>query len=379
MKKSHFLSQDKTGHAFGLFLLIMLSDIFASATGFGGAWFLVMLFSSDNFMTDFMTYSYDSLIISVSAICLIFLTALHAYRNNQPKKLKAIATANIIMSLLPFVFNSVYYPFPDMLFHVIYRITDIEFFYTSSLSDYFSEFISVPMCVLCFVLLFKQKRRNEEGAEKVSFRRTVRVTVTVFALATAGGLAVCNILPSEAYNHSGIVYMAERAEAVIDGTMRKSRAEKIFDSITGDTEYSQAREMVKDNESVSVFSAESGKVKMKKITYVTASSYKTDESKEVFEMLKIGDAKDRTLKKMKKVSDISSYSVEYGENTVKEVYDFTAVNDVSFLHLVDITYFNATVVFENGILKDGNYTYATETNAHTDDVVCTEKKYTISE
>ncbi len=424
MKKTHFFSQDKTAYAILLFLLIMLSDIMAVILGFGGA--VVLLFSLGSDMPVFS--SYESLIISAFAICLILLTALYAYRNNHPKKLKAIAAANLIMSLLSIMMNSLYYPFPDMISHTIYRITGIEYFRTSALDHYMSLFVSVPMCILCFILLLKLKRGNEESAGKASFRRTVRVTVTVFALVTVGGLAVCNILPSEAYNHSGIVNMAERAEAVIDGTLQKSRAEKLFDSITGDTEYSQAdiilreegfiphtdiEEYIKDKEELEIeidnlkellcgqeviaytkphdgyisyynsciiiSPSEDGKVEMKKITYNAASSYKSDESKEVFEMLKIGDEKDRTLKKMKKVSDISSYSVEYGENTVKESYEFSAINDVSFLHLVDITYFNAVIVFENSILKDGNYTYATETNADTDDVVCTEKKYTISE
>lgn len=376
MKKSRFFTQDKTGYAFLLFLLIMLSDMFAVLTGFGGAVGLLFVLGSD--MPMFSTY--ESSVISSCAVCGIFLTVLYAYRNNQSKKLRAIAAINIIMSLLTIMMNSIYYPFADMISHTIYRITGIEYFRTSALDHYMSLFVSVPMCIFCFVLLIKLKRGKEEGSDKASFRRTFCVTVTVFASVTAGSLAICNILPSEVYNRSGICYIAKQAEAVIDGDMHESRAEKIFDSITGETDYSQARETVKDNEAVSVFPAESGKVKMKKISYGTNYlSEKADESKGVFETFRIGDEKESVLKRMKKVSDITSVSVEYGENTVKEVYDFNAVNDISFLHLVEIIYFNASVVFENGILKDGNYTYTLETNAESDEIEVFEEEYRIGE
>ncbi len=431
MKKSRFFTQDKTGYAFLLFLLIMLSDAFASVTGFGGAWFLVLLFSSDVFMPDFMTYSYEALIISSCAICLILLAAFYAYRTNQPKKLKAIAAANIIMSLLPFVLNSVYYPFPDMISHLIYRITDIEFFYTSPLSDYLSEFISVPMCVLCFVLLFKQKSRNGEETNKASFHRTVRVTVTVFALVTAGGLAVCNIPVSEKYNVSGIAYIAEWTEAVIDGAMHKSRADNIFENITGDTDYSQAEALLReegfiphteiknyieeqeqyevlidnldelmrddgtlvytkpDDGYISYYGGcvlllpnEEGKIKKKTITYVADFPEKTGEAEEAFKELKIGDEKESILKKMKKLTDITSVSVEYGGNTVRETYILSAFHDTSFLSSVCMTWFDGTLVFENGVLTDGKYICANENNfdgEDTDDIIHTEEVYRIGQ
>ncbi len=96
-------------------------------------------------------------------------------------------------------------------------------------------------------------------------------------------------------------------------------------------------------------------------------------------MLKIGDAKDSTLKKMKKVSDIISVSVEYRDDAVTETYYFSAFNDISFLHLIEMASFDGTVVFENGILTDGNYTYTLETNAESDEIEVFEEEYRIVE
>lgn len=375
MKKSRFFSQDKTSSAVLLFFLIILADLSAAVLGFGGAAVLLFVLGSDMPMLS----TYESLIISSCAVCLILLTALYAYRTNQPKKLKAIAAANVIMSLLTIMMNSLYYPFADMISHTIYRITDIEFFRTSDLDEYMSLFVSVPMCILCFVLLFKLKRENKESADKASFRCTARVTVTVFILVTVGGLAVCNILPSEAYNYSGFVYIGKNLAGALHNVGNERLAERTFESINGDTDYLQAKAMLRGSKAVSVFPSENGKVKIKTIKYDASSSDKPTEASEIFEVLKIGDDKKSVLKKMKKVSDNTSVSVEYTDNTVRETYEFSAFNDISFLHLIEMEWFDGTVVFENGILKEGNYVYAIETNAETDDVVRTEEKYTIAE
>ncbi len=425
MKKSRFFTQDKTVYALLLFFLIVFSDMLATLTGFGGATVLLFAFGSDMPMFS----SCESLIISACAICLVLLVAFYSYTKNHPKKLKAIAASNIIMSLLPFMMNSLYYPFPDMISHTIYRITDIEYFYASDLDHYLSMFVSVPICTLCFILLFKLKKRGRQNsASTTSFRRISCVAVTAFVLVTVVGLAVCNILPSEAYNRSAFVYLGEAVAENLKKTGDERLTEKFFESITSETDYSQADaflrgegyiphteienyieeqeqcellidnlgELMKDGETlvytkphdgfISYYSDcillmpdETGKVKKKTITYDTDSPEKTEEAEESFRELKIGDEKESVLKQMKKVSDISSVSVEYREDTVRESYTLSAFHDTSFLSLVCITWFEGTVVFENGILTDGNYTYTLETNAETDDVVCTEQKYTITE
>ena len=375
MKKSCFLTCDKTSYAFWLFFLIIIADLTATFLGFGGGFVLLFALGSDLPMLS----TYESLIISSCAVCGIFLTVLYAYRNNQPKKLRAIAATNIIMSLLTIMMNSIYYPFADMISHTIYRITGIEYFRTSALDHYMSLFVSVPMCSFCFVLLIKLKRGKEEGSDKASFRRTFCVTVTVFVLVSVGGLAVCNILPSEAYNTSGFVYIGENLIEALHKAGDERLAERAFESINGETDYLQAKEMLNQSKTISVFPSENGKVKIKTIKYSSSSSDNPTEARDIFEALKLDDDKKTVLKKMKKVSDIISTSVEYRDNTVIETYELSSFNDISFLHLIDMTYFDAVLTFENGILKEGNYVYAIETNADTDDVVRTEKKYTITE
>lgn len=426
MKKSRFFTEDKTAYALLLFFFIMLSDAFAVLTGFGGAVVTELMLGSD-----MMFSTYESLVISSLAICGILLTALYAYRTNQPKKLRAIAATNIIMSLLTIMMNSIYYPFVDMISHTIYRITGIEYFRTSALDHYMSLFVSVPMCIFCFVLLIKLKRGKEEGSDKASFRRTFCVTVTVFASVTASSLAICNILPSEVYNRSGICYIAKQAEAVIDGDMHESRAENIFDSITGETDFSQAdallredgfiphteiKNYIEEQEQYEVlidnfdelmsddgtlvytkpddgyisyyggcillFPDENGKVKKKSITYVANLPEKIEKAEESFKELKIGDEKESVLKKMKKLTDITAVSVEYCGNAVRETYIFSAFRDTSFLSSVCMTWFDGTLVFENGVLTDGKYICANENNfdgEDTDDIIHTEEEYRISE
>ncbi len=375
MKKTRFFAQDKTAYALLLFFLIILADLSAVFSGFGGA--AVVMFALGSDMPMFS--SYESLIISACAICLIFLTALYAYRKNQPKKLKAIAAANVIMSLLTIMVNSLYYPFADMISHTIYRITGIEYFRVSDMTHYLSLFVSVPMCILCFILLLKMQEGNEEITQKDSFRRTVRVTATVFVLVSVGGLAVCNTLPSEAYNSSGFMYIGKNLAEAKHKAGDERLAERAFESINGETDYLQAKEMLNQSKTISVFPSENGKVKIKTIKYSSSSSDNPTEARDIFEALKLDDDKKIVLKKMKKVSDIISTSVEYRDNTVRETYELSSFNDISFLHLIDMTYFDAVLTFENGILKEGNYVYVIETNADTDDVVRTEKKYTITE
>lgn len=375
MKKSRFFTEDKTAYAILLFFFIMLSDAFAVLTGFGGAFVTALMLGSD-----MMFSTYESLVISSLAICGILLTALYAYRTNQPKKLMAIAAANIIMSLLALVINSLYYPLLDMLLNVIHKVTGAQIYSFDILTCFLSELISVPMLTLCLVLLRKLKNRSGEAWEKLPFRRVSLITVNVFVLVTVAGLGICNIPVSEAYNNWGMPDVAEWAKGVIGSAVRGERDEKLFESITGDTDYSQVREMMKDTEAVSVFPSENGKVKMKKITYGTANiSEKPYEAYGIFETLRQGEEKEAVLKRMKKFADITAVCVEYGENAVRETYELSAFYDISFLHLIEMEWFDGTVVFENGIMTEGECTRTLETNAESDEVETFEEKYRIGE
>ncbi|MBQ9913309.1 MAG: hypothetical protein IJO73_03670 [Clostridia bacterium] len=428
MKRFRFFSEDKTVYALLLFFIIIFSDVLACAAGFGGASFMMLALAYGNELDMLMYSTYESLIIGSFALCGILLTALYAYRTNQPKKLKAIAAAHIIMSLLPFAMNSLYFPVPDMLLNVIHKITGWElYFFYYGLTYFLQELVSVPVCIFCFVLLSKMKKKGEEGAESVPFRCTAVITVTAFLLVTVAGLGICNLPVSEAYNTSGTVKVAERMKKVIDGALLKDRAERLFESITGETDFSQAdallreagfiphteiKEYIEEQEQVELlidnldelmkdegtlaytkpddgyisFSKcilllpdENGKIKKKIITYVTDLPEKIDEAEESFRELKIGEEKEMVLKKLKKVTDISSYSVEYGEKAVREVYEVSAFNDTSFLHLIETEWFDGRVAFENGILTAGECIRTLDSNAESDEVETFEEKYIIGE
>lgn len=422
MKKSRFFSQDKTSSAVLLFFLIILADLSAAVLGFGGAFFFAFI------TVDFMFSSCESLVVSACAVCFNLLMTLYAYRTIQPKKLKAIGFANLVMSLFPFVINSVYYPFTYLIADALSELAGIsESFNFSDFRLFLSELVSVPLCGLCFILLLKLKKGDgEKHTYKLSFCCLSLITVLFFGFVSFVSLYVCNTPVSEEFNYSA----SEELVDLITESFQKDRTVKFFDSITGETDLSQAdailredgfiphteiKEYIKDkekldiqldnlkgllsddgitvytkpvdghisylNDCIMLSASENGKVKWKKITYdvFSVEEDKTDKAKETFSVFRIGDDKKSVLKELKKVADISSYSVEYGKNTVKEVYDFNAVNDISFLHLIDITYFDATLIFENGILTDGNYTYTLETNADSDETEAFQEKYTIPE
>lgn len=419
MKKIKFFTHDKISYAVFLFLFILIIDLLAAISGFGGALFWLF----DNEMQMFS--SYESLILSVCVIILSWLIVIYSYRKNQVKKLKALGAVNLIMSLLPFFLNSVYYPFAYL---TVKAVTDLlgvsSAFDFSDVIFFLSELISLPMSIACFALLFKLRRSSEEKTvQRISFRNLAAVTVLLFTLVTLAAYFVCNTPVSEYFNYSAL-------SALIVESVEKSSEEKLFESITGDMDFSKAQELLKKegyiphteleeyaedeetvrinkdalseilkseneiaytelygdyisfyNSCVIISPDKSGKVKFKKIIYedmmlITEKDY-TAEAKEAFEGFVIGDDKKTVLDQMMKFTDVASCSVEYVGNTVKEVYDFRAYKNMGFLSLIDNVYFNATIVFENGILKDGNYTRVTESNYESDEVIRKESEYKI--
>ena len=417
------LYNDSTLKAVLLLFLILFFDLLAAISNFGGAQFL--LFFDEHIS---MFSSFESLVISVSVVCFNILLIIYSYRNHRTKKLKALGYANLIMSAIPFIFNSLYYPFSYLVFEAIADLTNTsDFFHFSDFRFYMAEFVSLPMCICCFGLLFrlkkcvKYKRRKNISFFKISF-----VVISFFLSVSACGLYFCNNPVSEYFNHSGLAYLVE--EYLVE-PLKSDSTEKLFDSITGDTDFSQADEMLKKdgfiphtdiekylsdkedldryefelqyilngteeivytrpdegyisylNGCIILYPAETGKIKYKKI--IDADDYYTKKddtakAKELFEAFRFADDKKTVLSKMKKVTNIVSFSVEYDENIIKEVYCFKAFKDLGFLSLVDQTSFDATLIFENGILKGGNYTYTVESNYDTDDVVCTKDEYAI--
>lgn len=423
------LYNDSTSKAVLLLVSSLLVDLSAVILGFGGAaaWSFVLGY--------IMHLTFESLLVSACFVCFTCFTIHYAYMRNKPKKLKAIGFANMIMSLLTVFANSVYWPFAFLLteaFNDLF-VGEEGHYFSSAMFSYLSLIISVPVCIFSFALYFKLKKgKAESRCRKISFRKLLGIYVVVFAVVCAAGWYICNTPGSEYFNYSGLGYII--GEELLE-PLKSDQTDRLFESITGDTDFTRADELLRGegfiphtemdkhltdeeklnnladelqnyiskregeivytkpiaepggdyisyfNECIILYPSESGKLKYKKI--IEAYDYYTkkddaDKAVELFEALKLGEDKKAVLKKMKKVSDFSSLSVEYGES-IKETYSFRVVEDLSFLSLVDCRSLGATVTFENGLLQDGSYIYTVESNFETDDVVCDETEYFISE
>ena len=121
-----------------------------------------------------------------------------------------------------------------------------------------------------------------------------------------------------------------------------------------------------------LFGFEGMEIKKKTISYFTDLPEKIDEAEEGFRKLKIGEEKETVLKKLKKVTDISSCSVEYGEKAVRETYKLSAFSDISFLHLIHMKWFDGTVVFEKAVV-DGQKLGIQRKNRIDDEKRCDEQ------
>ena len=422
MKKTSFFNLDKKIYAVLLFLWVLIADFLAAVLGFGGAQF-VFIFSEGISMS----YSFESLLFSVLAIYLNFLIIIYSYRNNQPNKLKALGCANLIMSLVPFIFNAIYHPFAYLLVEAVTKLTKLsDTFRFSDFRFFLAEFISLPMSICCFILLFRLKKNKEIRANiHISFYKFSLISMAVFVSLSASCWYICNSPVSEYFNYSGFADLAEH----IATPFKSKQTAKFYDRINNDTDFSQIDKQLKkegffphteidkyvnnkdeldiclydleyilsgngeivytkpvdgyisyDNSCIVLFPDEDGKVKCKK--YIDAyNNYNgkndTEKSKELFETFEINADKKTVLKKMKKVADVVSFSVEYKNNAVKEIYTFNAFNYSSSLHSVDTVNFNAVIIFENDILTGGNYIYTTESNYESDDVVCETVEYEI--
>lgn len=414
--------EDSTRKAVLLFVSSLFVDLLAVILGFGGA--VVWALSSDNVMY----FTFESLLVSACVACFSFFTIHYAYMYNQPKKLKAIGFANMIMSLFNAFANSVYYPLAFLLIEAFYDLFIVDeghYFGDRNLS----LIISVPVCILSFVLYLKlEKAKVESRRRKISFQKLFGIYAVAFTVVCTAGWYICNTPVSEYFNHSGVADMVE--EQLIE-PLKSEQTYRLFESITGDMDFIQADELLKEegfiphteidkhlsdeeklnnllddiqnyiskhegeivytkpvgdyisyfNKCIILYPFENGRVKYKKI--IEADDYytkKDDTNKaiELFEEFKLGEDKKTVLKQMKKISDFTSLSVEYGES-IKETYSFKVVKDLSFASLVDRRCFGATLIFENDLLQDGSYIYTVESNFEADDVVMDEKEYVISE
>lgn len=192
-----------------MFLSALIIDLLAAVFEFGGAQFI---FHYSDWPTIDMFSSFESLIISVSVICLIILIIIYSYRKNQSNKLKALGYANLIMSLIPFVFNAIYYPFAYLVVEAITDLTNVsDSFQFSDLRFFLAEFISLPMCICCFSLLYRLKKSHEvKIRNNISFIKISLITIVVFTLVCISTLYICNTPISEYFNYSALVFWVKK-------------------------------------------------------------------------------------------------------------------------------------------------------------------------
>ena len=205
MNKLRFFNQDKKSYAVILFFAVLFIDLFAAMLTFGGAQF-IFHYST---LTDVSMFStIESLILSTMLICASLLIIVYSYRNAHRNKLIALGCVNLILSLIPFVFNAAYYPFIYLIIEAITDLTNLsDSFHFSDWRLFISEFISVPFCICCFSLLHRLKRLNGARPEtKMSFPMFSLITVSVFALVCVLAYYICNTPVSEDFNFSVFEY-----------------------------------------------------------------------------------------------------------------------------------------------------------------------------
>lgn len=425
MKVKTINPSNENVYAIITFAFIIIADVLAIFFGFGGS--LLGVFSGDIGMF----YSYESLLISSAVICSVCVAVLYAYKNNLRKIIVAIGCANLIISLAPYILNSVYYPFSFM-------VADILFDISSSFSDLrflTGEFISIPLCVICFVLNIKLKRNNEtKSVNKKTYKIISVLTVCFFAFVNIFNLFITTSGSSDIFNYSAIGYYfknkkqysnleiynsinestsSEQADALLkeQGFFPHTEIEKYINDkedlkiqldtlkeyiITGDeTVYTKPTEdgyVSYYNPCIIISTDQSGTINKKKITFDSSDSLRffdlisisdgnnISKSEEVFQNLKIGQEKESALKQIEKYAVLSSLKTEYDEFYAIETYNFSAYEDISFLGLDDRKYFDGYIVFEDGFIKGGNYICTHEHTSYeeeSNDIIEEVTKYTI--
>lgn len=206
MKQFSLFKQDKKSYAVLLFFSALIVDLLSAVFGFGGAQFI---FHFSDYINIDMFLSFESLVVSVLVICLNLLIIIYSYSNNQPNKLKALGCANLIMSLIPFVFNSVYYPFSYLIIEAITDLANISnSFHFSEFRFYIAEFISLPMCISCFAFLSKLKKVSEDKVRKdISISKLSFIIIAIFVFVSILALYICNTPISEDFNYSVFEYL----------------------------------------------------------------------------------------------------------------------------------------------------------------------------
>ena len=399
--------REKGAYAVMTFLAVHIMDIIAVALGIGGS-FLSMEGDSG------MSFSFESLILSLIFVCAIILLIIYAYTEKKKKILLAIAISNLIFSVTPFFFNSIYYPFAytvlDILFNIDEALIDVRLFV--------SEFISVPLCIIGFVLysVVKTKKDNLQKTNRQEKCRKIFSTITVCLTASLIGLVAVFAQSGsyDFYNYSVIAdYISERKyekECIeLYNSINKDTSFKQADKILRDAGYiphTEINTVIDDKEELE-YITESLKEEIMEdpdidVVYIKSEPYgdiyihgtsiiipKTDDktiprkkfngeislkneflyyitvlnegqiykARRDFETLKFGDSKQKVLELVGKNSSVESLKTEYNNNSVTETYYISCHEDNGDLFYYDNSDFYATLVFNNDSLVSGKYTY----------------------
>ena len=379
------------------FISIHILDLVAALIGFGGAVFWLMMIDSKHYLD----YSYETLLISSGFICAVLILIAYCYKEKKIKMLKAIAVSNLLFSIFPWFSCSLYYPFA-------YRLLDL--FFETAFSDVFvyfsSEIVSIPLCIISFVLFLvaKNKKSNIQ-----SYRKKERIfrTISVCLILCFGLFIALHTLSIsneyEYYNYSVISEYNLKKE-------NKKYTEKesdIFDYINNNMSYEQVdvflrqrgyvphTEFYKYIENEEELEYQLGYMKERMVNadndilYINLSQHKTPwwslssivipktqdstvpykkfnydydslnldkgkNSKEDFKALNKGDEKETVLKLMNKSYALESKKVEYEEDKPAETYYFSSNYDNGDLFFSDYTNFDAELIFKDSVLMQGN-------------------------
>ena len=378
-----------------VFAIIICADLFAIITEFGSSLLSI-------FFTSAMYRTYDSLVISTAFITVEIILILFAYKEKYIYLLRKIAIANLLISF-PLVGGSVYYPacthfieflFPESVVSLLSYIGGLTFLVS---------FLIFIICVRLDSKLAKGKKITTVG--HISFK-LISAVLVFFCIVLCTNITL--------FKNENIIFDNAGVSDVILLKIQDKKLEKLYNSITTaeeadlllrkegyltyeelltqvkDTDYleyivSDIRSDDKENEKIYLLynisadrpsggafilpADETGKLSYKRVHYALGFG-KTDillrlaytpfykditvKSFETFKELRLGDSKEESIKKMKRISSCYSLMTEYSENDEIETYYFSSTDNLSILLDVPVV-FEGTLTFDsNGKLVSGS-------------------------
>lgn len=390
------------------FLAIHFIDIIAVILGFGGSF--ISILEGDKGMI----YSFESLILSSCFVCGMIILIMYSYKEKKKKMLLTIAISNLFLSITPFFFNSIYFPLAEAILHIPFNNSN----FSSDLLFFSADFISIPLCIISFVL-FAVVKTNKDNLQETSRRKkSYKILSAVTVCLVASFIAVVAYMVEnntyEYYNYSVFgYYFSENKDKKeytelynrINQNMSFDEADKILRD-AGYIPHTEFGTVIKDKEELEyeleylqnniienpdvdvvyikptkfgdlyafhtsiIIPKEDGKaipwkklngeiyLRNKLLSYLTIfNDEKVYGARTDFESLRFGYSKQKVLELISKNCNIESLKTEYNNDSVKETYCISCHEDNSDLFDYDHSYFYATIVFNNDSLVSGKYTY----------------------